>query len=147
MAGKGALGSMSRREVRDTVGGDIFSECVRLLVNAKVSEAKAMVGDASRWSDDLRTHGRRLALKGLVNMLNHKGQTAAFSADEARTGMIREMARNRQTSVWSDEFDKGYFEAWLLVLGAFERLVQGNDGSRQRVEQDPGKKKNHDEGS
>ncbi|MBI2184162.1 MAG: hypothetical protein HYU39_04295 [Thaumarchaeota archaeon] len=140
-----AVETVAAEQIQEAKTKNTLQEVLSLLVSSKSSEAKTLIGESSRWSEDPRTQGIRYALKGLLNALTAKSAMGGALGDPGRRNSLRETMRNRQASVWSDEFDKGYFEVWTMALGLFDSGELGNNGSRQSVVEDPSEKKHHDE--
>lgn len=129
----------SERGKADGESDAVLHEALLLISSGKPSEARALLADTSRWSDEARSYGRRLGLKGVLNSISHKSLPFGLSSEPDKVGSVRDIIRNRQTSIWGDEFDRGYFEVWLLILELFEKGGLGDNGGRQRVVEDPGK--------
>ncbi|MBI4258034.1 MAG: hypothetical protein HY619_03685 [Thaumarchaeota archaeon] len=124
---------------------DALQAFLNLLVSGKQSEAKTLLGESSRWPDDPHSLGVRYALKGLLNSVSAKSAMNGTLTDPGKRNLLKETVRNRQKAMWSDEFDKGYFEVWKKALGLFDSGALGANGAHQSVVENPSEKKDHDE--
>jgi len=78
----------------------------------------------------------------LISIRSAKPPTLPF--DPSDMSKFKRMLNEKESSVWSDDFDRGYFSTWKKFL----KFADEQDLFKQQsVEENPGKEEEHDEGS
>lgn len=98
----------------------ISQNCLKLIVEKKYTEAKALTRELNSNDNILIIKGIKMALEGIINSQNNKSNTYFFdNLDKLKK--LRQMCKLRSSSTWADDFDRGYFETWLKFISLFLR--------------------------
>ena len=117
-----------------------IEQCLFFIIERKFHEAKTILDTSLRNSTSNRVLGASSALEGLIAMRSAKHPVLPFDA-LLDIPKVRKMLRERESSLWSDDFDRGYFAVWKRFLKvALERGLFGQDES---IVKDPGKEEEH----
>lgn len=123
------------------VTNEIVEQCFTLIMEKKFQEAKARVARDMGNTKSSRVMGSASAIEGLISMQSAKPPTLPFDPHDVTK--FKRMLYEKESSLWSDDFDKGYFATWKKFLkfadekGLFEHSVVEN----------PSEEEEHDEGS
>ena len=80
------------------------------LMAKRFSEARMMADMVSIWGAGRGGQGRRAALRGILELMAQRSpQQDIFK----KVDKVVEVFSKRLNTVWSDEFDQGYYEVWL----------------------------------
>ena len=117
------------------VTAETIEQCFSLIIGKKFQDAKSLVVNM-RDTKSGRVLGIAFALDGLIAMQSAKPPTLPFDPQRDLT-KFRKVLNQRGSSVWSDEFDRGYFSMWKKFLKY--ATEHGLFAQGQSVIQDPGK--------
>lgn len=93
---------------------EIIEQCFSLIVEKKFQDAKNAVANIKNTKSN-RVLGAASALEGLIAMQSAK--PPQFPLDPQRDLLkFRRVLNERESSIWSDDFDKGYFSTWKKFL-------------------------------
>lgn len=121
---------------------EILEQCFSLIMEKKFQEAKELIVQSMGNTKSSRVRGTTSALEGLISVQSAKPPTLPFDPND--TTKFRRMLSEKESSIWSDDFDKGYFSTWkkFVKFASDKGLL-----SQQSVVENPSEKENHDEGS
>ena len=123
------------------VTNEIVDQCFTLIMEKKFQEARERIAQNMGDTKSSRVMGSAFAIGGLISMQCAKPPTLPFDPNDVTK--FKRMLNEKESSIWSDDFDKGYFATWKKFLkfadekGLFEKSVVEN----------PSKEEKHDEGS
>jgi hypothetical protein len=124
------------------VTNDMIEQCFTLILDKKFQQAKELVAQNMRNTKSNRVMGSAFAIEGLISMESAKLPTLPLDSNDVPK--FKRILNEKESSIWSDDFDKGYFATWKKFLkfadekGLFEQ---------QRVVENPSEEEEHDEGS
>ncbi|MBM3896960.1 MAG: hypothetical protein FJ358_00290 [Thaumarchaeota archaeon] len=124
------------------VANDIIEQCFTLIIEKKFQQAKELVSQNMRNTKSNRVMGSAFAIDGLISIESAK--LSALPHDSNDVPKFRRILNEKESSIWSDDFDKGYFATWkkFLKFADEKGLLE-----QQRVVENPSKEEEHDEGS
>lgn len=124
------------------VANDIIEQCFTLIIEKKFQQAKELVSQNMRNTKSNRVMGSAFAIDGLISIESAK--LSALPHDSNDVPKFRKILNEKESSIWSDDFDKGYFATWkkFLKFADEKGLLE-----QQRVVENPSKQEEHDEGS
>ncbi|MBI2125903.1 MAG: hypothetical protein HYU02_01095 [Thaumarchaeota archaeon] len=118
-----------------------IEQCLSLIIEKKFQEAKTILDTGLKNSTSNRVLGAAAALEGLIAMQSAKSPVLPFNLqmDMAR---IRKMLSQRESSIWSDDFDRGYFSTWKKFhkLALEKGLLSQDEG----IVKNPDEEEQHD---
>ena len=123
------------------VTNEIVDQCFTLIMEKKFQEARERIAQNMGDTKSSRVMGSAFAIGGLISMQSAKPPTLPFDPNDVTK--FKRMLNEKESSIWSDDFDKGYFATWKKFLkfadekGLFEKSVVEN----------PSKEEKHDESS
>ena len=124
------------------VTNEIVEQCFAFIMEKKFQNAKGLVAQNMGNTKSSRVMGSASAIEGLISMQSAKPPTLPF--DPSNMSKFRLMLNEKESSIWSDDFDRGYFTTWKKFL----KFVNERDLSKQQsVKENPGKEEEHNEGS
>lgn len=88
----------------------------------RIPEAKLMMNTHAIWGEGRLGKGRRVALQGIINLLN--ARSATLENLDQKLMRLEEIFSQRINTIWCDDFDKGYFEVWIKFIG-YAKTVEG----------------------
>lgn len=123
------------------VSKTVVETCLTLIIESKFSEAREMVLQTFENTTSERTRGARFAIEGIISKFSGKGdQSLDLGHNAAR---LRTVINRKISSVWSDDFDKGYFSVWKEFIKLLTK--SGHIGTQKSVVKNPRKEEQHDE--
>ena len=124
------------------VTNEIVEQCFTLIMEKKFQIAKERIAQNMGNTKSSRVMGSAFAIEGLISMQSAKPPTLPFDPNDITK--FKRMLNEKESSTWSDDFDKGYFATWKKFLKfADEKGLFGQQG----VVENPSKEEEHDEGS
>lgn len=118
-----------------------IEQCLFFIMERKFQEAKTILDTGLKNSTSNRVLGAAAALEGLIAMQSAKPPVLPFDA-QMDMAKVRKMLSQRESSIWSDDFDRGYFSTWkkFLKLGLEKGLLSQNEG----IVKNPSEEEEHD---
>ncbi len=115
-----------------------------------VMAAKAALKEEFKIKDD-KSWGRYMAARGMVSMLDNKNIDDGIFDDKEKMMRLKKRMTERISSIWCDEFDKGYFDTWIGFINYHRRqepeqeseLLETN--TKEGINQNPDEQNEHNE--
>lgn len=122
---------------------EIIEQCFSLIIEKKFQDAKSTVENI-RNTRSTRVLGAASALEGLIAMQSAKPPQYPFDP-QRDLPRFRRALNEKESSIWSDDFDKGYFSTWKKFLKYASE--HGLFAQEQSVVQNPSEEEEHDKSS
>ncbi len=108
-----------------------------LILENRFSEAKIIVSENFENTTSERTRGARSAIEGIVSRYSTREAGPLLSAEYFPK--LKRTINEKCSSIWSDDYDKGYFSVWKELL---KIAPQTSDilNKKERVIENPGEK-------
>lgn len=115
---------------------DYFRKIFQLILDRKVTEAKEALKEQVL-SDNSEDKGMYMAAKGLISMIDKRQNNEELIEDIEKMLRLKKLLVKELDSIWSDDFDKGYYETWIKFINFSRR--DSLAGNKEGVEHNPSK--------
>ena len=111
-----------------TYTDDYVKKIFRFLLDKDLSGAKNMLNENITINND-EERGKHMALKGLVVLQENKKNEGNFFEEDEKMSRLKKLLVKHIASIWSDDFDKGYFETYVKFINFLKRnnLFKGKE--------------------
>jgi hypothetical protein len=118
----------------------------KFVMDSNITKAKSLLNDMTipKNNKDL---GKYIAVKGIISMLNNRNKVNGIVQDIAKMSRLRKILLKRTESIWSDEFEKGYFETWISFINYSKRYLSNYSSTEKSINQNPSEQKKENEAS
>ena len=100
---------------------EAINECVEKIIAKDFTKAKAIIAEHLKNSSNNKIIGSVFALEGIIAKYSPKNVNMNDSIDDFK--MMKKSINSKLSSVWIDDFEKGYFSVWkVFTKNAVERL-------------------------
>jgi len=117
-----------------------INECVEKIIAKDFTKAKAIIAEHLKNSSNNKIIGSVFALEGIIAKYSPKNVNMNDSIDDFK--MMKKSINSKLSSVWIDDFEKGYFSVWkVFTKNAIEKL------DKEGIVEDPAEKEQANEAS
>jgi|TARA_B110000014_G_scaffold261553_1_gene253507 hypothetical protein len=119
---------------------EAINECVEKIIAKDFTKAKAIIAEHLKNSSNNKIIGSVFALEGIIAKYSPKNVNMNDSIDDFK--MMKKSINSKLSSVWIDDFEKGYFSVWkVFTKNAIEKL------DKEGIVEDPAEKEQANEAS
>ena len=119
---------------------EAINECVEKIIAKDFTKAKAIIAEHLKNSSNNKIIGSVFALEGIIAKYSPKNVDMNDSIDDFK--MMKKSINSKLSSVWIDDFEKGYFSVWkVFTKNAIEKL------DKEGIVEDPAEKEQANEAS
>jgi len=119
---------------------EAINECVEKIIAKDFTKAKAIIAEHLKNSSNNKIIGSVFALEGIIARYSPKNVDMNDSIDDFK--MMKKSINSKLSSVWIDDFEKGYFSVWkVFTKNAIERL------DKEGIVENPAEKEQANEAS
>ena len=119
---------------------EAINECVEKIIAKDFTKAKAIIAEHLKNSSNNKIIGSVFALEGIIARYSPKNVDMNDSIDDFK--MMKKSINSKLSSVWIDDFEKGYFSVWkVFTKNAIEKL------DKEGIVEDPAEKEQANEAS
>ncbi len=119
---------------------EAINECVEKIIAKDFTKAKAIIAEHLKNSSNNKIIGSVFALEGIIARYSPKNVNMNDSIDDFK--MMKKSINSKLSSVWIDDFEKGYFSVWkVFTKNAIERL------DKEGIVENPAEKEQANEAS
>ena len=119
---------------------EAINECVEKIIAKDFTKAKAIIAEHLKNSSNNKIIGSVFALEGIIAKYSPKNVNMNDSIDDFK--MMKKSINSKLSSVWIDDFEKGYFSVWkVFTKNAIEEL------DKESIVEDPAEKEQANEAS
>jgi len=108
----------------------------KFVMDSNITKAKSLLNDMTIPKND-KDLGKYIAVKGIISMLNNRNKVNGVVEDIAKMSRLRKILLKRTESIWSDEFEKGYFETWISFINYSKRYLSSYSSTEKSINQNP----------
>jgi len=100
---------------------EAINECVEKIIAKDFTKAKVIIAEHLKNSPNNKIIGSVFALEGIIAKYSPKNVDMNNSIDDFK--MMKKSINSKLSSVWIDDFEKGYFSVWkVFTKNAIEKL-------------------------
>ena len=115
---------------------EAINECVEKIIAKDFTKAKAIIAEHLKNSSNNKIIGSVFALEGIIAKYSPKNVNMNDSIDDFK--MMKKSINSKLSSVWIDDFEKGYFSVWkVFTKNAIEELdkegIVGNPAEKEQA--------------
>ena len=100
---------------------EAINECVEKIIAKDFTKAKVIIAEHLKNSPNNKIIGSVFALEGIIAKYSPKNVDMNDSIDDFK--MMKKSINSKLSSVWIDDFEKGYFSVWkVFTKNAIEEL-------------------------
>ena len=100
---------------------EAINECVEKIIAKDFTKAKVIIAEHLKNSPNNKIIGSVFALEGIIAKYSSKNVDMNDSIDDFK--MMKKSINSKLSSVWIDDFEKGYFSVWkVFTKNAIEEL-------------------------
>ena len=100
---------------------EAINECVEKIIAKDFTKAKAIIAEHLKNSSNNKIIGSVFALEGIIAKYSPKNVDMNDSIEDFK--MMKKSINSKLSSVWIDDFEKGYFSVWkVFTKNAIEKL-------------------------
>ncbi|HIC84010.1 MAG TPA: hypothetical protein EYO93_01290 [Nitrososphaerales archaeon] len=100
---------------------EAINECVEKIIAKDFTKAKVIIAEHLKNSPNNKIIGSVFALEGIIAKYSPKNVDINDSIDDFK--MMKKSINSKLSSVWIDDFEKGYFSVWkVFTKNAIEKL-------------------------
>ena len=115
---------------------EAINECVEKIIAKDFTKAKAIIAEHLKNSSNNKIIGSVFALEGIIAKYSPKNVDMNDSIDDFK--MMKKSINSKLSSVWIDDFEKGYFSVWkVFTKNAIEELdkegIVGNPAEKEQA--------------
>ena len=119
---------------------EAINECVEKIIAKDFTKAKAIIAEHLKNSSNNKIIGSVFALEGIIAKYSPKNVNMNDSIDDFK--MMKKSINSKLSSVWIDDFEKGYFSVWkVFTKNAIEEL------DKESIVENPAEKEQANEAS
>ena len=119
---------------------EAINECVEKIIAKDFTKAKAIIAEHLKNSSNNKIIGSVFALEGIIAKYSPKNVDMNDSIEDFK--MMKKSINSKLSSVWIDDFEKGYFSVWkVFTKNAIEKL------DKEGIVEDPAEKEQANEAS
>ena len=119
---------------------EAINECVEKIIAKDFTKAKAIIAEHLKNSSNNKIIGSVFALEGIIARYSPKNVDMNDSIDDFK--MMKKSINSKLSSVWIDDFEKGYFSVWkVFTKNAIEEL------DKESIVENPAEKEQANEAS
>ena len=119
---------------------EAINECVEKIIAKDFTKAKAIIAEHLKNSSNNKIIGSVFALEGIIAKYSPKNVDMNDSIDDFK--MMKKSINSKLSSVWIDDFEKGYFSVWkVFTKNAIEEL------DKESIVENPAEKEQANEAS
>ena len=91
---------------------EAINECVEKIIAKDFTKAKAIIAEHLKNSSNNKIIGSVFALEGFIAKYSPKNVDMNDSIEDFK--MMKKSINSKLSSVWIDDFEKGYFSVWKV---------------------------------
>ena len=115
---------------------EAINECVKKIIAKDFTKAKVIIAEHLKNSPNNKIIGSVFALEGIIAKYSPKNVDMNDSIDDFK--MMKKSINSKLSSVWIDDFEKGYFSVWkVFTKNAIEELdkegIVGNPAEKEQA--------------
>ena len=115
---------------------EAINECVEKIIAKDFTKAKAIIAEHLKNSSNNKIIGSVFALEGIIAKYSPKNVDMNDSIEDFK--MMKKSINSKLSSVWIDDFEKGYFSVWkVFTKNAIEELdkegIVGNPAEKEQT--------------
>ena len=115
---------------------EAINECVEKIIAKDFTKAKVIIAEHLKNSSNNKIIGSVFALKGIIAKYSPKNVDMNDSIEDFK--MMKKSINSKLSSVWIDDFEKGYFSVWkVFTKNAIEELdkegIVGNPAEKEQA--------------
>ncbi len=115
---------------------EAINECIEKIIAKDFAKAKAIIAEHLKNSPNNKIIGSVFALEGIIAKYSPKNVDMNDSIDDFK--MMKKSINSKLSSVWIDDFEKGYFSVWkVFTKNAIEKLdkegIVGNPAEKEQA--------------
>tara|TARA_B100000678_G_scaffold265233_1_gene249268 strand:+ start:35 stop:418 length:384 start_codon:yes stop_codon:yes gene_type:complete len=115
---------------------EAINECVEKIIAKDFTKAKAIIAEHLKNSSNNKIIGSVFALEGIIAKYSPKNVDMNDSIEDFK--MMKKSINSKLSSVWIDDFEKGYFSVWkVFTKNAIEELdkegIVGNPAEKEQA--------------
>ena len=115
---------------------EAINECVEKIIAKDFTKAKAIIAEHLKNSSNNKIIGSIFALEGIIAKYSPKNVDMNDSIEDFK--MMKKSINSKLSSVWIDDFEKGYFSVWkVFTKNAIEELdkegIVGNPAEKEQA--------------
>ena len=119
---------------------EAINECVEKIIAKDFTKAKAIIAEHLKNSSNNKIIGSVFALEGIIAKYSPKNVDMNDSIEDFK--MMKKSINSKLSSVWIDDFEKGYFSVWkVFTKNAIEEL------DKESIVENPAEKEQANEAS
>ena len=100
---------------------EAINECIEKIIAKDFTKAKVIIAEYLKNSPNNKIIGSVFALEGIIAKYSPKNVDMNNSIDDFK--MMKKSINSKLSSVWIDDFEKGYFSVWkVFTKNAIEKL-------------------------
>jgi len=100
---------------------EAINECIEKIIAKDFTKAKVIIAEHLKNSPNNKIIGSVFALEGIIAKYSPKNVDMNDSIDDFK--MMKKSINSKLSSVWIDDFEKGYFSVWkVFTKNAIEKL-------------------------
>ena len=115
---------------------EAINECVEKIIAKDFTKAKVIIAEHLKNSSNNKIIGSVFALEGIIAKYSPKNVDMNDSIEDFK--MMKKSINSKLSSVWIDDFEKGYFSVWkVFTKNAIEELdkegIVGNPAEKEQA--------------
>ena len=115
---------------------EAINECVEKIIAKDFTKAKVIIAEHLKNSANNKIIGSVFALEGIIAKYSPKNVDMNDSIEDFK--MMKKSINSKLSSVWIDDFEKGYFSVWkVFTKNAIEELdkegIVGNPAEKEQA--------------
>ena len=119
---------------------EAINECVEKIIAKDFTKAKVIIAEHLKNSSNNKIIGSVFALEGIIAKYSPKNVDMNDSIEDFK--MMKKSINSKLSSVWIDDFEKGYFSVWkVFTKNAIEEL------DKESIVENPAEKEQANEAS
>ena len=115
---------------------DYLKKIFQLILDRNVKAAKEALKGRTVL-DNSEDQGKYIATKGMISMIDKRKNNDGLIEDIEKMLRLKKLLVKQVGSVWSDDFDKGYYETWIKFINFSRRNSLA--GGKESVDKNPSK--------
>ena len=119
---------------------EAINECIEKIIAKDFTKAKVIIAEHLKNSPNNKIIGSVFALEGIIAKYSPKNVDMNDSIDDFK--MMKKSINSKLSSVWIDDFEKGYFSVWkVFTKNAIEKLdkegIVDNPAEKEQANEAP----------
>ncbi|MCP8317412.1 MAG: hypothetical protein H3Z51_11245 [archaeon] len=99
---------------------DKIRRCFQLIIEKRYSDARDLLKPSDNYQGSDLSPGKKFAIEGIIAFLNDKSKEG-YLKDIDHLKKLRRFFKSKISSIWSDDFDREYFEIWIDFINFLQR--------------------------